>query len=718
MMPVLRFFLRLLLRALYNFEVVNPENLNTPGPAILLPNHPSWLDWLFLLAVLDDDWRVITSRSRAQSNFLFKMVMDNKRTFNLDPIAPYALRDIVRFLQGGGRLVIFPEGHITRSTSLRRLFDGVGFLIARSGAKAVPCYLRGAIRVPWVRHKGWTQWFPRVKAYIGAPLEAPKQPEHQRMSETRARITTWVRDIMLEQQTRIELEHGPQNIIDMIAIPAKKLAKKLIIEDVPGARLTYRAMFLGANVLSKTFDRILPAGEKLVGVIMPNVAPTPVIFQALWLTGRAPAILNFASGSASLLACIDVAKLKYIITARAVVEKANINIQPILDKGVRIIFMEDVKASIPLTTKLGTLLGTRLFPAIFDATRTHNIQPSDTAVVLFTSGSEGLPKGVDLTHKGIVSNLHQAMLTQDFLQNDRFFNALPMFHSFGLVLGTFLPLVNGSYVYLYPTPLHYRVIPSMVYDRDCTVMFGTNTFLNGYARRCHPYDFQSIRRVFAGGEKVQDTTYEIWWKKFGIRICEGYGATEFSPLITGHSAVEPKPGSCGRLLPCVEYRLEPVPGVTEGGRLFLRGPQMMRGYLNPDANAAFKAHNGWYDTGDIAVLDSEGFVYLRGRAKRFAKISGEMVSLTAVEEAIQAAFANSIPKRDYAILSRPDAHKGECLILVTNNSTLTLQEVWHALQNRGHNNLSFPRDIKLVESIPLLGTGKVDYRTLETLIAS
>ncbi len=717
-MPFLRALLQTLLRLLFRFRVEGIEHLSTPGPVILLPNHASWLDWLFLLAILDDDWHVITSRSRAQNHPLLKMVMDNSRTFTLDPIAPYALRDIVRFLQQGGRLVVFPEGHITRNTSLRRLFDGVGFLMARSNAKAIPCYLRGTVRVPWVRHKAWTQWFPEVVAHIGTPIEHPPQPNGAKMGEIRSHITTWVRDVMLEQQLQVELKYGPQNLIDIFAEPARKLPNKIVIEDVPGARLSYRSIFLGANVLAKTFNKIIPAQEKLIGVIMPNVAPTPIIYLSLWLTGKSPAILNFSSGPASLAACVKLAKLKYIITAHAVIEKANINIQPILDLGVRVLYMEDVKSQIRLGTKLGTLAGFRLLPWFLDLSRNHNTKASDTGVVLFTSGSEGIPKGVDLTHKAIVANIQQAKITQDFLQDDRFFNALPMFHSFGLVLGTFLPLANGSYVYLYPTPLHYRVIPSMVYDRDCTIMFGTNTFLNGYGRRCHPYDFQSIRRVYAGGEKVQDVTYETWWKKFGIRISEGYGATEFSPLITGHSAIEPKPGTCGRFLPGVRYKIEPVPGVSEGGRLYLQGPQMMRGYLNDDANEAFKKLNGWYDTGDIAFVDNEGYVSIRGRAKRFAKISGEMVSLTAVEESIQNAFANLIPKRDYAILSRPDTNKGESLVLVTNNSTLTLQEVWQALQNQGHNNLSFPREIKLVDSIPLLGTGKVDYRALDTLIAS
>jgi acyl-[acyl-carrier-protein]-phospholipid O-acyltransferase/long-chain-fatty-acid--[acyl-carrier-protein] ligase len=642
--------------------------------------------------------------------------MDNSRTFVLDPIAPYAVRDIVKYLNAGGRLVVFPEGHISRTTTLRKLFDGVGFLLAQTQAQSLTCYLRGAARLHWVRQTGWRQWFPRIELHIAPPCTTQRPPAHLKMAAARSHITTWLRDRMLEQQVAVELQHGPQTVLDMVMKNARKLKSKHIIEDVQNNRLTYKKMILGINVLAKAFDCIIPANEKRVGLMLPNVAATPVAMMALWSTGRSTALMNFSTGIGPMCVCIKIAGLKRIITSRAFLQKANIDITQIKDQGVEIVYLEDVRANIGLGIKLSALLGLMFTPKSADVTRNAVCTGTDTAVILFTSGSEGAPKAVDIPHRSIVANLHQTMLTQDFREDDRFFNALPMFHSFGLVLGTYLPLSLGCYVYLYPSPLHFRVIPAIVYDRDCTVLVGTNTFVNAYARRCHPYDFQSIRRVYVGGEKVQEGTYDLWSRKLGVRIFEGYGATEFSPLITGHCAVEPKFGSCGRFLPGVEWRLEPVPGVPEGGRLFLRGPQMMRGYLNADANAKFLELNGWYDTGDIVFVDEEGFVFIRGRVKRFAKVSGEMVSLTAVEEAITAAFGNIIPKRDYAITTRVDESKGEALILITTHPTLTLQEVWEALTTKGLAPIMHPRELRCVASIPLLGTGKVDYRTLDSIL--
>jgi len=346
---------------------------------------------------------------------------------------------------------------------------------------------------------------------------------------------------------------------------------------------------------------------------------------------------------------------------------------------------------------------------------TH-LQPHETAVVLFTSGSEGLPKGVELTHTNLIANIRQCLVITDIQHNDRVFNALPLFHSFGLTIGTLLALVRGVYVFIYPSPLHYRVVPTIFYDRDCTLMIGTNTFLNGYARKAHPYDFRSLRYMFAGAEKVQEATANLWARRFGVRILEGYGATECSPCVSLNTPMEAKYGSTGRLLPHVEYKLEPVEGVTEGGRLLVRGPNVMKGYLNPDADAQFKALRGWYDTGDIANVDAERYVTILGRLKRFAKVSGEMVSLTAVEDALAGAFPQYGLRCQVAVLSRPDEDKGEMLVAVTNESRLQLDEIRAAIRAKGLANLCAPREVKHVREIPKLGTGKVNHRELTKLI--
>jgi acyl-[acyl-carrier-protein]-phospholipid O-acyltransferase/long-chain-fatty-acid--[acyl-carrier-protein] ligase len=241
---------------------------------------------------------------------------------------------------------------------------------------------------------------------------------------------------------------------------------------------------------------------------------------------------------------------------------------------------------------------------------------------------------------------------------------------------------------------------------------GTNTFLNGYARKAHAYDFTTLRYLIAGAEKVQAATFDTWARKFGIRLLEGYGATECSPIVSINTRMEPSVGTAGRLLPGMEHRLEPVEGIEGAGRLFVRGPNVMKGYLNADANARFLTLDGWYDTGDIVHVDADGFLHIRGRMKRFAKVSGEMVSLTAVEDALAGAFPQFGPRCQIAVVTRPDEDKGEVLIAVANEPRLQLADVRAAVRAKGLSNLSAPRELRFVQSIPKLGTGKTDHREL------
>jgi acyl-[acyl-carrier-protein]-phospholipid O-acyltransferase/long-chain-fatty-acid--[acyl-carrier-protein] ligase len=369
------------------------------------------------------------------------------------------------------------------------------------------------------------------------------------------------------------------------------------------------------------------------------------------------------------------------------------------------------------------------------------VDPESAAVILFTSGSEGVPKGVELTHRNILANVRQMLAVTDLTDRDRIFNAMPLFHSFGLTVGLLLPLIRGMSVFIYPSPLHYRVVPTVFYNTDCTIMLGTNTFLNGYARKANPYDFRSLRYMFAAAEKLQEATASTWARRFGVRVLEGYGATECSPCVSVNTPLQAKYGSAGRLMPGMDYRLEPVEGITvEGqaptgpdqeiqdgtrgagpsreqvGRLFVRGPNVMKGYLNADANAKFQALDGWYDTGDIVRVDKEGYFHIEGRLKRFAKISGEMVSLTAVEDALAGAFPHYGLRCQVAVVARLDEEKGEKLIAVSNEARLSLEEVRAAVKARGLPNLAVPREVKFIHEIPKLGTGKTNHRELEKLV--
>jgi acyl-[acyl-carrier-protein]-phospholipid O-acyltransferase/long-chain-fatty-acid--[acyl-carrier-protein] ligase len=440
-----------------------------------------------------------------------------------------------------------------------------------------------------------------------------------------------------------------------------------------------------------------------------------VVILALWWLGKVPAMLNFSSGMPTMLTCAELAGLKHIVTSRVFLERAKLKADDFVKAGIRLIYLEDLRAGISGSRKFFTLLRHVLIP--HSAFHTP-LSAGSAAVIVFTSGSEGVPKGVELTHGNILANIRQMLAVTDFTDRDRLFNCLPLFHSFGFTVGTFLPVVRGIYVFLYPSPLHYRMVPSVLYDRDCTVFVSTNTFLNGYARKAHPYDFRSLRYLFAAAEKLQEATALAWSQKYGVRILEGYGATECGPCVSVNTPLEPRYGSVGRLLPGMEHRLEPVEGVAEGGRLFVRGPNVMKGYLNADANAQFLALDGWYDTGDIVNVDAEGYLQIRGRMKRFAKVSGEMVSLTAVEDALAGAFPQYGLRCQVAVIARPDEGKGEALIAVTNESKLTLDEIRDAIKAKGLTNLSIPREIKVVPEIPKLGTGKVDHRGLQALMES
>jgi acyl-[acyl-carrier-protein]-phospholipid O-acyltransferase/long-chain-fatty-acid--[acyl-carrier-protein] ligase len=714
---------RFLLQVLFRFRAYDLDALKTPGPVLLIPNHLSWIDWLFLWVCLDEDWKFVSSSISAQTSWLHRKVMINHNTLLIDPSSPYAVKHMAEFLKGGGRLVLFAEGRLSRTGTLMKLFDGTGFLIFKTRAKVITAYLRGAGRLPFSPNPGWKKCFPKVTAHFSATLAAPELGDIS-TGRARTRLTSWLRDQMVRQQFEVEMAFGPQNVLSAVAETARKLPGHVILEDTTLQTLTYRKLMVGADVLAHALRGTVTGGER-VGLLMPNVNATPVVILALWRLGKVPAMLNFSSGTPTMLACAELAGLKHIVTSRAFLERTKLNVDDFVKAGISLIYLEDVRAGITGSRKFLTLLRhVFLQPSAFPPSiagllrRTGSLQPSvsSTAVIVFTSGSEGVPKGVELTHGNILANIHQILAVTDLTDCDRLFNCLPLFHSFGLTVGTFLPLVRGIYVFLYPSPLHYRNVPAALYEHDCTVFISTNTFLNGYARKAHPYDFRSLRYLFAAAEKLQEATALAWSQKYGVRILEGYGATECSPCLSVNTPLEPCYGSVGRLLPGMEHKLEPVEGVAGGGRLFVRGPNVMKGYLNAEANAKFLALSGWYDTGDIVSVDAEGYLHILGRLKRFAKVSGEMVSLTAVEDALAGAFPQYGLHCQIAVITRPEENKGEALIAVTNEPKLTLDEIRDAIKAKGLTNLSVPREIKVVKEIPKLGTGKVNHRELQALL--
>jgi acyl-[acyl-carrier-protein]-phospholipid O-acyltransferase / long-chain-fatty-acid--[acyl-carrier-protein] ligase len=709
----MRAFLRIMARLLYRFRAFNEGVLNAPGPVLLIPNHVSWLDWLFLGVCLEGDWKFVTSSVTAQTSWLHRLLMVNRLTFPIDTNSPYAVKRMAEFLEAGGRLVLFAEGRISLTGSLMKLFDGTGFLLFKTHSKVITCYLRGANRLPWVRHKGWTQWFPEVTAHF-SDVFAPPELKGISTTQARKRLTSWLLDQMRRQQFEAEMDCGPATPLAAVARMAAQRPGLAVMEDATRQQLTSRTLMTSVRLLADRWRTLLGSapGER-IGVLLPNANATPVTVLSLWLANKTPAILNFSTGTATMLTCAQLAGLKRIITSRAFEERAHLNLQPFKAAGIGIDYIEDARRAIGSWARFSALLRQILLPRSVLRSAQAQLRADAAAVVLFTSGSEGIPKGVELTHRNLLANVRQMISVIDVEDGDRLFNCLPLFHSFGLTVGALLPLVRGIYVFLYPSPLHYRLVPVAVYDRACTIMLATSTFLNGYARKAHPYDFRSLRLLFAGAEKLQESTANTWARRFGVRVLEGYGATECSPCITVNTPMEPCFGSAGRFMPAIEYQLQPAEGVTEGGRLWVRGPNVMRGYLNPDANAKFQALGGWYDTGDVVSVDAEGFVHILGRLKRFAKVSGEMVSLAAVEEALAGAFPEYGFRCEVAIISKPDEARGEALIAVANEPKLTLDQIRAVLREKGFSGLAVPRELRYLREIPKLGTGKVNHRELE-----
>ena len=450
----------------------------------------------------------------------------------------------------------------------------------------------------------------------------------------------------------------------------------------------------------------LAAKGEAVGVMLPNANGAAVTLLGLMSAARVPAMINFTAGAGNIAAACKAAEVRTIVTSRAFVEKGRMGpLIEALSAQVKIVYLEDVRATVSTGDKLSALW--RHGEAIEKA------KGSDRAAILFTSGSEGAPKGVVLSHANMLANAAQAAARIDFGRRDKVFNVLPVFHSFGLTAGLILPLVSGVPVYLYPSPLHYRMVPELVYGSNATILFGTDTFLTGYARAAHPYDLRSLRYIVAGAEPVKDTTRRTYAEKFGLRILEGYGVTETAPVLALNTPMFNRFGTVGRIMPGMEARLEPMPGVEEGGRLHVRGPNIMLGYLKSENPGVLEPPpEGWHDTGDIVVIDKDGFVTIKGRAKRFAKIAGEMVSLAAVE----ALAAECWPGVLSGVASLPDARKGERLVLVTQQKDATRAAFQTFAKGRGAADLMIPAEVVVVPAVPVLGSGKLDFAGIARLV--
>ena len=685
-----------ILSLVFKVEVTGLENYEKAGKKVLLvANHTSLLDGLLVASFMPEKL-VFAINTNIVKKWWVKIFTSVVKIYPMDPTNPLALKQLITELRNNQKCIIFPEGRITVTGSLMKVYEGAGVIAVNSGANILPIRIDGAqySKFSYLKNKVKTKMFPRIKITILPPTKIILG-ENDKGSEKRRKIGDQLYNIM----TSMIFKSSPMEVnIFKSLLEAQKLhgREHMIAEDIARQPINYKNFIVKSYIIGEAVKSSF--SEKNIGVMLPNSVINALVFFGLQFAEKVPAMINFTQGKNQILSCVKTAEISTIITAKKMVEMLKLEglIETLEENKINIIYLEDFQKKIGFFTKLNGFIDfiVRAVPKTFS---------TDPCTILFTSGSEGVPKAVMLSHENLQANRFQISSLFSFNTRDIMFNALPMFHSFGLGIGTILPILSGIKVFFYPSPVHYKIVPELVYDSNSTILCGTDTFFNGYAKQANPYDFYNVKYAIVGAEKLKDATYYQWMEKFGVRVLEGYGVTEASPVISVNTPMYQKRGSVGRFLPDIEYKLESISGIEKGGRLWIKGKNIMMGYLKDGEIVG--PENGWYDTGDIVDIDSSGFVTILGRAKRFAKIGGEMVSLTAVEN-ITNAYLDEIPS---AVVAIPDEKKGEQLILVTEKENVDLKNMFEYFKEKQYSELWIPKKVIYVETLPLLGTGKIDY---------
>ena len=711
-LKIVKSILRFLFKLVYRIEIDGMENYYKAGQrVVIVANHLSFLDAAIITSFLPDTLTYAVNTQVADMGWV-KLFLKLVNAFPIDQTKPLVIRKLIKHVKQDIRCLIFPEGRITVTGAIMKIYEGPGLIADKAEAKILPICIQGAEFTMFSRLRGKVhlRFAPKIKMKIFPPVDI-NVDEKIKGRLRRQKISNQMYDIITDMVFRTKDIDQP---LFSALLDAKKAQgkKHIVCEDINRQPLNFKNLLLKISVLGRVIAKTSQPKENL-GILLPNSNAVLVSFFAMQAYQRIPAMLNFTAGEKSILLACQAAAVKQVYTSRKFIEKARLEkiIAALEKQKFHIIYLEDLAQKISILDKLAGAFCAH-FPSLLSQ---KNIDAKkDPAVILFTSGSEGEPKGVALSHSNLLANCYQINTKLDLTARDKVFNVLPMFHSSGLTVGTLVPLFSGVKIFFYPSPLHYRLVPELVYDTDSTILLGTNVFLYGYARFAHPYDFYSTRFVFSGAEKLKDETRQIWMEKFGVRILEGYGATETAPILTMNSPMQNKMGSVGRFVSDLQYKLTSLPDLKEGAELSVSGPSIMLGYVSPNEPNVIKSpENGWYNTGDVVTVDDEGYVFIRDRTKRFAKISGEMVSLGFVENYILDLW----PQFQHAIIATSDLRKGERLILFTTNSKAARKEIVDFARSNGYSELSIPRDIMIIEKMPLMATGKVQYTELMKLIS-
>lgn len=686
----------LLIKVLHRVSVMGDAAPLRERRVLIVANHPSVMDWAWLAFCLPVRPVVVFPRDDRQGpwmRFLLRFA-DHERWDMNDPLT---VKKVLRLIEQGRSVALFPEGRVARATNVMKIYEVPALIAMKSGATLVP------VRIDRVLTGGPVVLHIQPPAHIDVPTALGPKARREAVARELARILQAATFHSRPAQGTFDA------FLDAVDVEGRRTS---IIEDMNEQPRTYGELLKASLAIGRWIARGSDERET-VGVMLPNLIVSVGVVLGLHCFGRVPAMLNYTSGPRGVESARAAVGLRTVVTSRRFIEQAGLEPLMAVLGGLRILYVEDIKAQLGLVDKLWLMAWALRFPRLVR----RRVNPHDPAVILFTSGSEGKPKGVALSHAGIQANIRQIASVIDFTPDDKVLNALPMYHAYSFTAGVMLNVLTGTKLFLYVSPLRYRAIPEIAYRRDATYLFGTSTFLGFYGRNAHPADFGSLRYAISGGEKLGEEVERLWLDKFGLRIFEGYGATECT-VISLSTPLQFRRGCVGCLLPGNEARMEPVEGIERGGVLHVRGPAVMLGYLTADAPGvvqpvASSYGEGWHRTGDVVEIDAEGFLRISGRVKRFAKIAGEMVSLDQVERVAAAAS----PAFQHAAVLKLQASGGETTVLFTTDPTLSRIRLQKAARAMGAADLAVARNVVQLDAIPLLGNGKTDYVRLMELVS-
>jgi acyl-[acyl-carrier-protein]-phospholipid O-acyltransferase / long-chain-fatty-acid--[acyl-carrier-protein] ligase len=710
---LIRFILWMFTHTVFRIKIVGQENVPFRGGALLVANHISQADGILVGACVQRFIRFMVWKPYYEMkaiNWYFRKTYAIPVSTSNPREAVESIRRARKELQAGHVVCIFAEGAITRTGNMLPFKRGLEKIVHGLDVPVIPVHLDrvwGSIfsfeggKFLWKRPKTFP--YP-VTVSFGAPMPSTVKTHEVRQA---------IQELSAEAAAH---RYGPSDRLDRRVIrTARRNWNAFAMSDSSGRELTYGHMLTG-SVLMADWARSVSAAEESIGVLLPPTVAGALVNVGVTLAGRVPVNLNFTAGREAMTSAMEQCKIRTVITSKVFLAKAKIEAQP------GMVFVEDVLARTGKAAKLKALLKARFLPASRLSRSTVKI-----ASVIFSSGSTGQPKGVMLSHHNVLANIEAIAQLFWLGREDRIVGVLPFFHSFGFTVTIWFPLISGCGVVYHPNPTDARAIGELVAKYRATLLLSTPTFCSTYTRKCTPEEFSSLRYVLVGAEKLREPVAAAFREKFGTELLEGYGCTEMAPVVAvnapnffaeDNNQIGTKPGTVGHPLPGVAARIvdpvtyEPLPPNHEG-LLLVKGANRMTGYLGQPERTADAFRDDWYITGDIAVLDDQGFIRITDRLSRFSKIGGEMVPHLRIEEAL----SNVLGDAPCAVTAVADEQRGERLVAVYVHPVLSAVEVWQNLADTDLPRLWLPKreNIYSVESLPLLGTGKLDLRGVKTL---